>query len=182
MLFFWNVNPDHFPFTITENAMSLKGIIESDGSVEFGDKKMEVMIDDLDEEIPEPGKMEDEKWDESVRDLLLVMDEVDVCLDFGRKLSGDSGHRELMGGLSKNMERVRLRLDGIFERLNIVKIETVGTIFDSNLHVPVGIENVSGQPNHSITKEKLAGYTRNGKVIRHAKVIVAKNDSGDVAK
>ncbi len=55
----------------------------------------------------------------------------------------------------------------------IEEMKTVGELFDASKHEIVGEES-SEEPEHVILKEIDTGYTMKGKVIKVAKVIVAK--------
>ncbi|MBI4406990.1 MAG: nucleotide exchange factor GrpE [Candidatus Kerfeldbacteria bacterium] len=57
---------------------------------------------------------------------------------------------------------------------NVERMPTAAQLFDPNLHEAVG-EEVSDQPDQTIIREVQAGFTLHGKVIRHAKVIIAKH-------
>ena len=56
---------------------------------------------------------------------------------------------------------------------NVEEIKTVGEIFNPEQHEAIG-EEESGQPEHIILREVESGYMMKGKVIKVAKVIVAK--------
>ncbi len=57
---------------------------------------------------------------------------------------------------------------------NVERMLTAGQLFDPNLHEAVG-EEESDQLDQTIIREVQAGFTLHGKVIRHAKVIIAKH-------
>lgn len=57
---------------------------------------------------------------------------------------------------------------------NVERMLTAGQLFDPNLHEAVG-EEESDQPDQTIIREVQAGFTLHNKVIRHAKVIIAKH-------
>jgi len=65
------------------------------------------------------------------------------------------------------------QFEKILKDHNVEKIKTVGEIFDPCFHEAVAEED-SDLPEHTIIKETEAGYTMKGKVIKVAKVIVAK--------
>jgi len=62
----------------------------------------------------------------------------------------------------------------ILQAHQVIRITTVGQIFDPNVHEAAG-EEPSAAPEHSVVRELQAGFTLNGKVIRPAKVITAIN-------
>ena len=53
-------------------------------------------------------------------------------------------------------------------------MEAVGKPFDPHVHEAVG-EEVSTEAAGNVVREAQAGFMLNGKVLRHAKVIVSKN-------
>lgn len=57
---------------------------------------------------------------------------------------------------------------------NVERMPTAGQLFDPNLHEAVG-EEAADQPDQTIIREVQAGFTLHSKVIRHAKVIIAKH-------
>lgn len=63
---------------------------------------------------------------------------------------------------------------GFFEKFGIKKINTVGEIFDHNIHEAVDFENDKDKKDHEVLSELQAGYELGGKVIQPAKVIVNK--------
>ncbi len=65
---------------------------------------------------------------------------------------------------------------GFFEKFGIKKINTVGEIFDHNIHEAVDFETDENKEDHEVLKELQAGYELGGKVIQPAKVIVNKLD------
>lgn len=61
----------------------------------------------------------------------------------------------------------------IIEQQGVVKIDSVGKPFDSDLHEALGTVADSGQPSDTVLEEIEPGYKMGDKVIRHAKVRVA---------
>ncbi len=73
----------------------------------------------------------------------------------------------------KGIKYIQDHLMNVLKQNNVTLIETVGHDFDPNLHEAVGEEDSDAKP-HSIIKQVQAGFTLNDKVIKHAKVITAK--------
>ena len=117
-----------------------------------------------------------EENDTILNDFLIVLDELEACLYLENELNEDTNYKELLEKFLKKTSRIRQSMEGVFNKLNISRIKSVGKVFDSKFHVPVGIENTSGELNYTIIEEKSAGYIHKGNVIRQAKVIVAKSD------
>lgn len=57
---------------------------------------------------------------------------------------------------------------------NVERMPTLGQQFNPNMHEAVG-EEAADQPDQTIIREVQAGFTLHSKVIRHAKVIIAKH-------
>lgn len=62
----------------------------------------------------------------------------------------------------------------ILKNHDVERMNTLGQPFNPNVHEAVG-EEESDQPDHTIIKETQAGFTMHGKMIRPAKVIIAKS-------
>jgi len=83
-------------------------------------------------------------------------------------------------------KKIKNWIDGIgfimkqFEKVlkdhDVAEIKTVGEMFNPEQHEAIGQED-SDKPEHTILKEVDAGYMMKGKIIKVAKVIVAKNKS-----
>lgn len=75
----------------------------------------------------------------------------------------------------EGVRHVARQFEGILKAHGIEEIKTVGEVFDASRHEAVG-EEESEQPEHTIIRETEGGYTMGGKVLKVAKVIVAKGD------
>jgi hypothetical protein len=101
---------------------------------------------------------------------------------------GDESNRvaELEGRLRQSWEAMNQWLDGqqlLYERLQtalravgVRQIETEGQMFDPSLHRAVSTEARNDVPAGMVTGEERKGYTLDGKILRYAEVIVAKNE------
>ncbi|MFA5996076.1 MAG: nucleotide exchange factor GrpE [Patescibacteria group bacterium] len=76
----------------------------------------------------------------------------------------------------QGMRHIQTYLMTILQNHQVQIIEAVGKPFNPSEHESVGEED-SDQPAHTVTKVMQAGFTLNGKVIRPAKVMVAKEKS-----
>lgn len=76
----------------------------------------------------------------------------------------------------EGVEYIRKQLEDILREEGIEKIETVGKDFDHNLHEAVGSEKDETKKDDQIIREVEAGYKMGEKIIKPAKVIVAKNN------
>lgn len=64
----------------------------------------------------------------------------------------------------------------ILEELGVEKIDSIGQIYDPNLHNVIAVMKNEEKENDIILDEFQAGYKFNGKVIRYSKVIVNKKE------
>ena len=64
----------------------------------------------------------------------------------------------------------------ILEELGVEKIDSIGQIYDPNLHNAIAVMKNEEKENDIILDEFQAGYKFNGKVIRYSKVIVNKKE------
>jgi molecular chaperone GrpE len=101
-----------------------------------------------------------------VSELLPVLDNFErtvAHLDSGASLEA------VLGGI-KAVER---QLRTVLESQNVRRIESVGQQFDPEIHEAIGMET-SDQPENTVVVEVEAGYRMGEKVIRPARVKVAK--------
>jgi len=62
----------------------------------------------------------------------------------------------------------------VLARFGLEEIESVGKEFDLNLHEAVMMVEDEKHPSNTVVQEHQKGYKLNGKVIRHAKVVINK--------
>jgi hypothetical protein len=93
---------------------------------------------------------------------------------------------ELEEGLDQSLGAMNQWLDGqqlLYERLQtalqavgVRQLETEGLMFDPALHRAVSTETRADVPAGTVIGEERKGYTLDGKILRYAEVIVAKNE------
>lgn len=88
--------------------------------------------------------------------------------------SSGEGNAKQFESWKKGIEYIGKQFGDVLKQNNIEEIKTVGQMFDPRLHEIVGEEEVEGIPPHQVVKELDGGYTIGDKVIKVAKVIVAK--------
>lgn len=102
-----------------------------------------------------------------VRDLLPVLD------NFERTIAAvESG--ATLESLIEGVRAVDRQLRSVLEAKNVTRIEANGADFDPNLHEAIATYTTDELPENTITGEIEAGYRMSDKVIRPAKVQVAK--------
>jgi len=105
-----------------------------------------------------------------VRDLLPVLDNFERSL---AHLSAGASVETVVEGV-KAVER---QLRQALETQNVSKISSIGSPFDPNLHEALGTEETEEHPEDTISSEIEPGYKMGEKVIRPARVRVAKKSA-----
>ncbi|GEM_PF-1317398 len=88
-----------------------------------------------------------------------------------QNLEGD----EILANWLKTLETLYRRLLSALEREGLVAIDSVGKPLNLSLQEVIDVREVSGAPNNTVIEEIVKGYTYGNRVLRDAKVIVAKN-------
>lgn len=70
------------------------------------------------------------------------------------------------------LEHILKMWESFLQDHGVTKIDTLGKVFDPNLHESVGQVSDEDKDDQMIVEEKLAGYRLQDKVIRPAKVII----------
>lgn len=76
----------------------------------------------------------------------------------------------------KGIEMIENKILDSLKSLGVEKIESVGTLYNPNLHEAITAVKVEDKEDNIILDEFQAGYKYNDKVIRYAKVIVNKKE------
>ncbi|HEY9166428.1 MAG TPA: nucleotide exchange factor GrpE [Candidatus Kryptonia bacterium] len=101
-----------------------------------------------------------------IKDLLPILD------DFGRALATGKKNSDLES-FYKGIELIYQKFSKTLEEKGLRAIESVGKEFDVSYHdVLMQVPRPDVKP-HTIVEEVERGYTLHGKVIKHAKVIIA---------
>jgi molecular chaperone GrpE len=107
-----------------------------------------------------------------IRELLPVLD------DFERALSNGKKNPDF-DSFFKGVEMIYQKFRKVFEDKGLKPIDSVGKEFDVTYHdVLMQVERPDVPP-HTVVEEVERGYTLHGKVIKHAKVIVASDNRDD---
>jgi len=120
-------------------------------------------------------RLEKEKWDhvkfaneDIVSQLFPIVDNFDMALDAMETAEDKDAVMEGIKLVQKEFHRI-MNENGVEE------IETVGKQFDPNIHEAVSAEETDEYPDGEILQEVRSGYKLNGRLLRPAQVIVAKN-------
>lgn len=87
--------------------------------------------------------------------------------------TGD-GDQKQFENWKKGIEYIMKQFGDVLKQNSIEEIKTVGEMFDPRFHEIVGEEEVENIPSHQIVKEMDGGYKAGEKVLKVAKVVVAK--------
>ena len=120
-------------------------------------------------------RMEKEKIDflkygheEFIRDLLFVQDNFERALNHADK---DTKDPKILEGLQMIMGQ----FSEVLEKQGVRPVKALGKSFDPNFHEAVAEEEVEEKEAGVIISEHLKGYTLHDRVLRAAKVVVAKD-------
>ena len=95
--------------------------------------------------------------------------------DLERSLNAFKSKEDMDANLVKGLEMVFNNMRELMTKYDVKPIESVGKVFDSNCHEPLLQTETKDFPDGYIMEEFQKGYTLGGKVVRTAKVKVAKN-------
>jgi len=104
------------------------------------------------------------------KDLLCVADNLDRALKV-EKNTKDEDAKALLEGV----ELTRKELTHVFEKFGITKMESLGKPFDPNFHQVIQQISDPSKPAGTIVTELQTGYMINGRILREAMVVVAKD-------
>ncbi|MEE8405081.1 MAG: nucleotide exchange factor GrpE [candidate division Zixibacteria bacterium] len=114
----------------------------------------------------------------------VLIELLEVLDNFERALSSAADKKDFKA-FKKGVKMILEQMKKILDDHNVSQIDSVGKLFDPELHEAVMQIETDQQPEGVIARELSGGYKKGGKVIRHAKVGVSsgkKNDSKDENK
>lgn len=106
-----------------------------------------------------------------LNDMLEVVDNLERTLGFI-----ESDEDEKVKNIVVGIEMIQKMFIETLEKHGLKQIECVGKEFDPNFHEALAQQPAEGKKNMEIILVHQNGYTLNDRVIRAAKVVVAKND------
>lgn len=110
----------------------------------------------------------DEAKGKLVMELLPVLDNLDRTIAAAREHGGDPAMLE-------GVRMVRAQLEGVLIKYGVEKVDAQGQKFDPSLHEAVGVQPVNDpRANGMVAQQYEAGYAYAGRLLRPAKVMVAK--------
>jgi molecular chaperone GrpE len=102
--------------------------------------------------------------------LIGVVDNFDLSVNAMRADNDDK-----IKNIVKGIDMVRGQFLDILKQNGLVTVDSLGKIFDPNFHEAVAQAPADGKKEDEIVQEYQKGYVLNGRLLRAAKVVVAKN-------
>ena len=109
--------------------------------------------------------------EEIVVELLGIFDDLQRALSAAKAQAGSDA------AVVKGLEMVAMNLQDILKKYGVAPIEAMGKPFDPHLHEPLMQMETTEHPDGQVVEEFQKGYTLSGRVVRTAKVKVAKNEN-----
>jgi molecular chaperone GrpE len=106
-----------------------------------------------------------------MNDLVPIMDSMERTLELANAFPDN----EILKNWLTNISAINRKLRNILFRQGLQEMETIGKGVDFNMHEVVEYRETNNYPENTIIEEKQKGYLFRGKVIRDAKVVVAKH-------
>ncbi|PKK89409.1 MAG: nucleotide exchange factor GrpE [Candidatus Wallbacteria bacterium HGW-Wallbacteria-1] len=106
-------------------------------------------------------------------DLLPVMD------SFGRALAQDFSGDEKLSGFIAGFAQISTQLKVAMQRHGVCEIECMGQEFDPEIHEAIVHLDTTDSPDNTIIDVVESGYFINEKILRHPKVVVARNKNSN---
>ncbi len=104
-------------------------------------------------------------------ELLDVVDNLDRTVD---AIANDED--EKIKNIFQGIEMVRNQFLSTLKGNGLEKIEALGEIFDPNFHEAMAQQPAEGKQDQEVIQVFQHGYSLNGRLLRAAKVVIAKND------
>lgn len=101
--------------------------------------------------------------------LIEVVDNLDRTID---ALDGEKDKK--IKNIVSGVDMVRVQFLDILSKNGLLEVESIGKIFDPNFHEAMAEQSVKGKKDQEIISEYQKGYVLNGRLLRAAKVIIAK--------
>ena len=106
----------------------------------------------------------------------ILNDIVEVVDNFERTLSFISGSEDKnIQNIAIGIEMIQKQLLETLEKHGLKQLKALGEIFDPNFHEAMAQEEAQDKKDEEVIKVHQNGYTLNDRLIRPAKVVIAKN-------
>ena len=102
-----------------------------------------------------------------IKELLPSLDNLERAIAHAKSENKD------FESMIEGLEMVNKMTHEVFEKFGVSRIDTVGEIFDPNIHQAVGVVQSDSVPENHIVEECLGGYLLHDRIIRPAMVRVS---------
>ena len=117
----------------------------------------------------------DRQKEEFFRKILPILDGFDAIFRYAERVNAEGD--ETLSNWLKTLDTLYRRLLSALEKEGLVAIESKGQPLDFSIHEVVDTRPDPAVPNNAIIEEMVKGYRFGRRVLRDAKVVVAKNVS-----
>ena len=102
---------------------------------------------------------------------------IEVVDNFDRSIEALNDDKdEKIVNIRVGIEMVRTQFLDVLKHHGLEAVQALGQEFDPNFHEAIGQQPTEGKKDQEVVQEYQKGYLLNGRLLRAAKVIVAKND------
>ena len=105
----------------------------------------------------------------------IVVELLGIFDDLQRALAAATAQAGSDPAVVKGLEMVAMNLQDLLKKYGVAPIDAVGKPFDPHVHEPLMHMETTAHPDGQVIEEFQKGYTLSGRVVRTAKVKVAKN-------
>ena len=102
-----------------------------------------------------------------IKELLPSLDNLDRAITHAKSENKD------FDSMIEGLEMVNKMTHEVFEKFGVSRVNTVGEVFDPNIHQAVGVVQSDSVPENHIVEECLGGYLLHDRIIRPAMVRVS---------
>ena len=102
-----------------------------------------------------------------IKELLPSLDNLERAITHAKSENKD------FDSMIEGLEMVNKMTHEVFEKFGVSRVNTVGEVFDPNIHQAVGVVQSDSVPENHVVEECLAGYLLHDRIIRPAMVRVS---------
>tara|TARA_Y100001970_G_C14051780_1_gene759343 strand:- start:151 stop:762 length:612 start_codon:yes stop_codon:yes gene_type:complete len=102
-----------------------------------------------------------------IKELLPSLDNLERAINHAKNENTD------VNSMIEGLEMVNKMTQEVFEKFGVSRVNTVGEVFDPNVHQAVGVVESDSVPENQVVEECLGGYLLHGRIIRPAMVRVS---------
>ena len=102
-----------------------------------------------------------------IKELLPSLDNLERAIAHAKSENKD------FDSMIEGLEMVNKMTHEVFEKFGVSRVNTVGEVFDPNIHQAVGVVQSDSVPENHIVEECLGGYLLHDRIIRPAMVRVS---------